>query len=488
VAATGLLVIRPETSDTTESYAIHPGVAEAGRDQAGIPFRDAADTVAAAFWTAVREHASGEAGDGTMHTGLAVRAGLAGVPYLVRQQRWANAAHLLEGAFLRDPSRANAAAMLPAIQQVTRHDPRQTGKLALVLRVLDPTAAETVMREYLDAAVAAGNYRSASVIAGRLTYLCQSSGRLAEALDIAGQKVDYTQQAGLGPWTQLADEVQRLQVLAAMGRADHVLAEVTRLRDRLATLHATPGSNEAVTPWDVREALLATGHDAAIQLARWADALDLSAAQVASQRGRNALAIEIASSRFNGYVPLLRLGRTDEALALLQDCLRTFQDARDTLAVGKTLSALADAESQRGHGEAALRLERDALRYLYLAGDVDGIAVSYHNHGNCLRRAGQPAQALASYLADALIFILMGDEQRKFFSIRAVATDLRERGTAAVLPTTIADLDRQLGHIEGTDLPGLIARLSPDPETAEHALREIIQEAQRIAESEQDPG
>ena len=36
-----------------ESYAIHPGVAEAGRAQAGKPFRDAVDAEAAAYWDAV---------------------------------------------------------------------------------------------------------------------------------------------------------------------------------------------------------------------------------------------------------------------------------------------------------------------------------------------------------------------------------------------------------------------------------------------------
>ena len=85
-------------------------------------------------------------------------------------------------------------------------------------------------------------------------------------------------------------------------------------------------------------------------------------------RDRRAPAAAIARARFNDYGPLLRLGRTDEALALL---LRLppgvpgrprHRDAR------LVLSALADTEDQRGHGDAAIRLERDALRYEYLAG------------------------------------------------------------------------------------------------------------------------
>ena len=45
----------------------------------------------------------------------------------------------------------------------------------------------------------------------------------------------------------------------------------------------------------------------------------------------------------------------------------------------------------------------------------------------------------------------------------------------------MADLCRQLGDIPGTDLPGLIAALSPDPETAEQALRDLIAQAQELA-------
>ena len=86
--------------------------------------------------------------------------------------------------------------------------------------------------------------------------------------------------------------------------------------------------------------------------------------------------------------------------------------------IGKTLSALADTEDERGHGEAALRLERDALRHRYRADDVAGIAVSYHNLGNYLHRhPHQSATALASHLADALIFVLIGDTQRAATSI-----------------------------------------------------------------------
>ena len=219
LATLGLVAVRLKTDSDNESYAIHPGVAAAGRAQAGAPFRDAVDAEVAAFWNAVSRYASGENG-GVVRTRLSVRAGLAAVPYLIRRQQWTDAGNMLEHAFTRDPSRANAAAMLPAIQEIASHEAWAEGVVATVLAVLDPIAAERQTRAYLDAAVARGGYWAASVTAGRLADLYRVSGRLAEALTLTEQKADYTRQAGLGPWTQLADEVWRLQVLNAMGQAE----------------------------------------------------------------------------------------------------------------------------------------------------------------------------------------------------------------------------------------------------------------------------
>jgi hypothetical protein len=469
------------------SYAVHPGVAAAGRAQADQAFRDAVDAEAAAYWQAVCRYASGENSGGTVSTGLTVRAGLAGVPYLIRRQQWTMAATMLESAFLRDPSRANAAAVLPAVQEIADHDARQGAVLARVLQVLDPAAAERQLRAYVDAAVASGDYEAASVAAGRLANLCRVGGRLSEALALTGQMAGYTRQAGLGPWTQLLDEAWRLQVLNVMGHAEQVLGEVRRLRDRMLSLPATPGPDEVVIPSNVREVLLDTGREAALRLGRWQDALDLNAENMASERERGAPAAETAQSRFNDYGPLLRLGRTGEALALLLECRQVFQDARNIRLLGKTLGALADIEDGRGHGDAAIGLQRDALRYLYLAGDVTGIASGYHNLGNYLRRyARQAAPALPCHLASALICALTAAEGIED-SVRAAAADLREFGTDATPTADVPTLCDQVGDIPGTDLASLLTALAPDPAIAEQALRDLIAQAQTLAAAPPEP-
>jgi hypothetical protein len=153
-----------------------------------------------------------------------------------------------------------------------------------------------------------------------------------------------------------------------MGQPDQALAEVRRLRVCMDALTATQDSRDPVPPWHAREGLLETGRDAARLLGRHGDALKMNAAVVASRRDRQAPVASIAQARFNDYGPLLRLGRTGEALELLLECRQVFQDAGDIPNLAKVLSALADTEDRRGHGDAAVRLERDALRYAYLTG------------------------------------------------------------------------------------------------------------------------
>ena len=454
------------------------------------PFRDAADAVAALYCYAVYEVASGEGSDGEVHTQLTLDAGLAAIPYLIRQQQWDIAAAILERVFLQDPSAANAAVALPAIRQITRHDPSQAGILARILEVIDPAAADGRARTHLDSAVTAGDFRTACSVASFLTDLCRESGRLAEALTLAEQTADYARQAG-GAMVPGPSSLQRDADCRCWTSWDRPGRYSTRSA-RSATgcepcpLLAVP--DEATPPWNVREALLNTGQSAAVALGDWDAALSLSEEITASMRERRAPAADIARARFNDYGPLLGLRRVKEALALLRDCRRVLQDARDIPALGAVFTALADVEDARGHGTAACRLERDALRYKYLAGDVTSIAISYHNLGGYLHdHAHDPAAALGSRLAAALIRVLAGvsgtGSNTPANAVRGAAADLRVLGPDAVPPASVADLARQVGEIPGTDLPGLIAKLSPGAGTAERTLRDLIAQAQEQAAS-----
>ena len=474
VVARGLVA----ADEPTRTFTVHPGVASAGRAAAGEPFRNAVDAEAAEVLLWVFRYASGEDGLGPVDTELAVRAGPSAVAYLIRRQRWAEAAAVLVGAFVMSPSPANAAAMLPDIERITSHDPSQAGDLARIVRVLDPAAAEKQLRIQLDASRADGDYEAASKAAGRLTYICLRSGRVEEALTLASQAAGYSQQAHMGPWSRIFDEIRILDVLNEMGQSGQVLREVDLLRKRMQRLPDTRGTDELVDPWAVRERLLAAGREAARRAGQWDDVLEMNAAVIASMRGRRAAAAVVSREMYNDYQPLLHLGRVEDALNLLQDIRQALEAARDIEMLGRVLSALADTEDTRGHGEAAVRLARDALRYAYLAEDLANIAVTYHNLGAFLtNRAWQPDAALASFLASALISeltkIVCDCDPFHGAVITLLQLDARP-------PSDVAGLCRRLGDIPGTDLAALIARLSDDPETAERVLGNLIAHAAEI--------
>jgi hypothetical protein len=371
--------------------------------------------------------------------------------------------------------------VLSAAQVLSRHDPKYADLLGQVLQVIDPGNAETMLRAYLDDAIARGDHRGAAVVAGYLISSCLDGGRLAEALALAERKVTLTRRAGLGPWTQFSDQVRRLQILNLAGRAQQVLDDTPRLRDHMRALPAIPGPDEDVSPWEVREVLLGAGRDAARLLGRHEDALAFNAEVIASLRARQAPASETAQAAFNDYYPLLRRGRVNDALRLLLDCRQAFDDARDIRALGATFAALADVEDTRGRGDAAIRFARDALRYAYLAEDIFGIITKYHNLGNYLHDyTRQFAPALDSHLTAALISVLAGINA-SVDPVGEASADLRASSYAATPPPDVPGLCRRIGDIPGTDPAGLIAKLCPNPETAERALQDLITQAREMA-------
>lgn len=478
ITTSALATVRESSGRGSARYAVHPAVAAAGRQLAGETFRDLVDAEAAAYWDGVYRRASGqvdEAGaEGGVDTGLVVRAGLAAVSYLVRRGQWASAAAMVYEAIIRAPTRANAAALRPAITRIAAEDPVHEAVLARVLQELDPAVAEETMRASMEAAVARGDYQAASVTATQLINRSLNGGRLDQALRHAEAALEYTRLNGSGPWTRLFDETMRLQVLTRLGEAERVLREVGVLRDRMRTLPAVAGPDDAtMNPWNAREALFSVGRDAAEHLGRWEEALAMNAEVVASKRGRAAPASSVALSRFNDYQSLLGLGRMEEARKVLGECRECFQDDGNHRMLGRTLGALASVEAADGRRDAAIQLERHALGYKYLADDVRGIAVSYDQLGTY---TGPPA-ALACHLGAALIRALTSPGTAR--SLTRVAAALASGGSA--WPADVTDLGRQLKDITGTDLARLLDTLPASGQEADLILRNLLDQAQDLA-------
>ncbi|GII02887.1 CHAT domain-containing protein [Planobispora takensis] len=488
-AALGALTARGLVAapDADGPMGVHPGVAEAGREAAGETFRTAVDTTLAVFWDAVFAYAvKGE--DGQERGELVVRAGLAAVPYLLRLEEWIRACGLLEQVLYRDGSRRVAGMIVPPLRRIAEavrggeDEPAAVFVLARALAVVDAGAAEGLLRGLAARAEAGVDYRVMSVATSELVRLCQESGRLEEALALAGRRVELSRRAGMGPWTLLSDEVARLQVLVFMGRAEQVLAEIGGLRERMAALPPRAGEDEVVAVWNVREVLLNVGGLAAAQLGAWERLLEFNAEVLASMRARGAAETAMARAWFNDSAALLRLGRVEEAWRVLAGCREVFERHHNTEMLGKALSSLADLEHQRGHGQRALALESDALRYRYAARDVAGTAVSHHNLGNCLAEsAGRPEAALAHHLAAALVRAVTGGEGLAG-SMAAAADDLRRSADPARVPADAAALCRIVEEVPGVRLAGLLSALT-GPGTLRRTYDHLLQEVTAIARS-----
>lgn len=272
-------------------------------------------------------------------------------------------------------------------------------------------------------------------------------------------------------------------MLSEMQYAGSVAPEVRRLRDLMEATEASTGEDEAARSWDVREALLNIDRSVRIALGEWDEALAVNAEIIASMHARQAPASQIAVARMNDYGPLLGRGAASQARDVLLGCRQVFLDENDLGMLGVSSGALADVEEKLGHFDNAIRLARDALRYGYAAGDAGAVRDVYHNLGNYLvKRASQPAPALACHLCAALIKTLsgVGDVES---SLRAAAIDLYVSGGTIEPPVGIADLSSKTGDIPGTDPAALVAGLSPSPETAEQVLRDLIARARALAEA-----
>jgi tetratricopeptide (TPR) repeat protein len=359
LVAAGLVEKEMSTPDDEAfTVTIHPGVAEGGRADGGPEFQAAVDEELAATWGAVmarglnaytKEHNAGS---------MIVRAGLAAFPYLSRLQKWELAAEMIDEVVRIDQTPATITAVLPCVRRIaaatagTEQELSHQGLLANVLECAGRTPeAEALLRALLKRAVEKEKFTQASGLAGVLANLLRCTGRTSEALTIIESKTDYTRRAGLVPWTRLADEAWRLQLLNVLGKYDEVMRRVTELRDEMKILPDPPGSNETVYVWNVREATLDTGHSAAISLEQWQQALDLNAELLQSKRMRGATPLEQAKFRFNDYAPLLRLGRHADAGSILTECRAVFERENAIDALGRVFSALGNLENNLGHPE-----------------------------------------------------------------------------------------------------------------------------------------
>jgi hypothetical protein len=465
------------TEDTPPlRYRIHPGVAETVRAATPIDIRTAIDTELAAYWIAVIDRAKQP--EGGEHTQAVVRAGLAAAPYLLRLHEWDAAASSVNQALLRDITAGVAQIAVAHLRRIVDAAPQRPDFVAGLGRAtarIDPAEGERLMRATLEQSAINGDHRLAGAIMGDLINLLSESGRLGEALDLADRKAEHTRQAGLGPWTQLADEGFRLQILYQMGQPEQVLAEVHQLMDQMTRLPNRRGADEIVEPFNIRETTHSLGALAARALHRWEVALDLNAQNIASKRTRGAGDHDIATAQYMDFEPLLRLGHLDVCKELLLTCQKVFEDHGDIHRLAKILGQRGELADARGHYHDAIRLEHAALRLKYTNPDPAAIVRSHHNLANYLRQVGaDPVGRLAHRLAAATLSQMIGRGAYLVTVVQGLAREISDLPEVPP-PTSIAEVAGLVEQVEGVRFTELVTVLAGDPDIAQQALTTVIQ-------------
>ncbi|HEX5734300.1 MAG TPA: CHAT domain-containing protein [Blastocatellia bacterium] len=478
-------------SMTTQQFHIHPGVAEALLSP--LPFvSNAVDTEMGDYFIAVSQHGLKTEMQGGGR--LVVEGARHAAPYLMRAERWKEAAFVLERMILRDTSPATLALTIPLLRQIVVKLENTAQGLETVVVLANALSevgryaeAEIKLRDVITNCVEQGNYMVASGASGILFNLLRDTGRFEEALRTAEEMPVYTQRAGLGAWSRLLDEGRRLQALNSLGRYSEVLAAVEQHLGQMEDLQEENPTKESVDPWNVREVILNTGYFAARDLEQWETALAFNAEIVDYTRKRGADKVWIAQMHYNDYFPLLRLRRYGEARSVLEDCRTVFEGANSVYGLSDVYTALADLENEEGHTASAARFEQAALRYTYQIGRPEGCAISHNNLALYIEGAegGVPEAALAHQLAASIICFQISSGMLSKTIRNLVGSPLPPT------PPSFAQVCELVEQIEGVRFREMFERLpkrEPDGDAAIQVVWEMaLEEAKRIKD-EQDEG
>jgi tetratricopeptide (TPR) repeat protein len=430
----------------------------------------------AVFWQALKKEAEGMGGS-------ILRAGRSAVPYLMRQRRWDEAQTLLERVIKRDKSPATVAEALPLLRRIveltdgTEVGLRSAGVFASALAAAGRTDEAAARMQTLEQqAVDLGLFRIASANAGDLANLLMAAGHFDKALATAERMKDHTRRAGLGRWTQLGNEIQRLQLLAELGRYEEVLTTVQTRREEMKSWPKSSDEDETVNAWNVMEALLYTGHTAALRLQRWEEALSLNAEMVEVTVTRGATKLYVARAKYNDYFPLLRLQRYSTARSLLYQCLAVFESDGGDGEMGSVHSAIANLESHLRHFPEAVRHGSVALRYSYSVLSPDDCAISHFNLANHLMRSNPHGrEALAHRHASVLIWY-QTDHGRLPSALRVVREDLAQLSPSDV-PGSFDEVCALVEQTEGVRFRELFSRLPQRAASGDEALQAVLEMA-----------
>lgn len=483
IAAQGLIDI--ETRGEVEIYKAHPAVEEAERKVVKEDVRHAVDMAMGMVWSRIHQQ-----GTKDEDTRAVVYSGLAAAPYLFRLGYIESAAGCLARAVALDPAPHTVAAALPQLHRavaLTEGTAVEHRARAALLRARSAQHSGDDMipelRESIQLARDDNDLATAEVLRDDLFNELLRQHRLKELEEELDAPVDPEVEARFGVWSQVAREVQRLQLIHRLGKDEMVLTESGQLMARLEEIDPAESSDGEidVPRWNVRETVLGTARSAAMALKKWDLALELNAAIRKSERERGAPKVEQAMTDFSDHGPLLELDRIDEAEQMLRRVRRTLEEANDVRRLGSLFDAWAILEHRRGRLDSAITFGQRALRVAYRFGEPDSINNSHHNLANHLIFAKRaPGEILVHRLAETLISYQTGsgDYPGDLRVLKAALSMTDE----AEIPDSFEALCERLWASSEVEFDRLFAQLPQRTPSGAAALAAILDDASRPGE------
>jgi len=320
---------------------------------------------------------------------------------------------------------------------------RQSGQSKAALPFYQQAAGAADLAEHgPDLAAICQNWAGALLMSGELTQAGETFMRSAEA----------NRKAGGAAVTIIGSELEAYRIALFQGHSEQALPEIDRRLQQLRGWWRQ--SQQGQTPAEAldKEVLqrvlicaLDIAENAQHILGNWQACLDLIQEIADLKQARGDSEYEQAQTLFNSYGSLLRLGRFDQAQALLERCLRVFKQADDLTHQAKTLSALAAVWDERGHQLQAIALARQALALRERLEVSQDRAISHGNLANYLAEADDYPACAAHRLAEIVYRLVTGYRQdlKTALSNHAIRSKLAaEAGISYRLPLLL-DLVRQ---------------------------------------------
>ena len=386
--------------------------------------------------------------------GLRRLAAWRGLPYATRLQDSFRLQVFVDHILREDHSRATSIVLRSAVTSATgwQHGPqshRMAGYLlAKVERDLASDSAQT-MRSVIADALAAKDWNVAEAMSAEMFEYLYRQGDLDGAQAEAEAMAELLQGDSSvdGRLSRVTAGRFQVDVLNRRGRYPEALAAGTALLRDLDDLEkgghdGYPGTGLHLSLQ--RQRVLSALSSAARGLDRWEAALDYDRAHLDELVQQGASPADQALTVYNTYIPLVRLGRLDEAAAAVAKARKQFERTGAQGDLGRALGAQGEIEIKRGHPELALDLVGEGLRHSYRQPDASTIAIMHGVYGGTACNTGRLDVAVAHLAAAAALHLRMGDV-RATGNLGILDVALRQGGAFAGDEAALATIERTTG-------------------------------------------